>query len=266
MTRTRSFIPRPLAITLALIAVLIPAKSFAEAIISTLSTGQIQIASNFDGAEIVVFGAIERDGITVARGGYDVVITVSGPPERLVARRKERVVGLWINQASRNYGSLPSFHTILANRPLEDISTPQLLERYQIGFLSLPILNASTREGTTVPTAESQKFADAVVRIKKRDRLYLLQEDGVTFLTENLFRARINIPSNVPVGTYKVKVHLFSDGAQLATDIKPFQISKVGFERAMYDLSQQQGVLYGIATVLAALFTGWLAGLVFRRD
>ena len=57
----------------------------AERLISALSTSRVLIASNFTGADVVLFGAVERDAQTVARrGGYDIVVTVTGPRETIV--------------------------------------------------------------------------------------------------------------------------------------------------------------------------------------
>src|SRR2546421_11435300 len=86
-----------LAILLALVS---PAA--AEKLITTLSTSRVLIASNFTGADVVLFGSVERDAQSVARrGGYDVVVTVTGPRGTVVTFRKESVVGFWINSGQR---------------------------------------------------------------------------------------------------------------------------------------------------------------------
>jgi hypothetical protein len=57
----------------------------AERLITTLSTSRVLISSNFTGADVVLFGSVERDAQTVARRGvYDIVVTVTGPRETVV--------------------------------------------------------------------------------------------------------------------------------------------------------------------------------------
>ena len=81
----------------------------AERLISTLSTSRVLIASNFTGADVVLFGSVERDAQTVARrGGYDIVVTVSGPRETIVTFRKQRIAGIWVNADSRTFVRVPS--------------------------------------------------------------------------------------------------------------------------------------------------------------
>lgn len=234
----------------------------AEELVTSLSSNQIEIASNFDGSEIVIFGSIERSGGAAARSGYDIIITATGPSETVVARRKEQVLGLWINQGSRQFSELPSYYAVLSSQPLEDVTTDQLAERYRLGLNTLPTQGARISNAP----AEDQKFIDALFRLKMDEELYHYDNMGVTFLSPRLFRATLELPANVPVGDYVVSVNLFADSARLASDEQTFLISKVGFERAMYDFSKNQSLLYGLATIVIAIFTGWLAGVIFRRD
>ena len=68
------------------------------------------VTSSFTGDELVLFGSIERDAATVAaHGRYDIVVTVTGPRETLVTRRKDRVVGIWINVESRSFLNVPTY-------------------------------------------------------------------------------------------------------------------------------------------------------------
>ena len=56
------------------------------------------VTSNFTGDEVVLFGGIEQDANSrPRRGGYDIVVTVTGPRQTLVTFRKSRVLGIWVN-------------------------------------------------------------------------------------------------------------------------------------------------------------------------
>jgi len=88
----------------------------------------------------------------------------------------------------------------------------------------------------------------------------------VTFLAPALFRASIPLPAEVPVGTYEVDVKLFADGAQIARTPAPFEVYKSGFEQVVTAAARDHGVLYGLATAIMAIATGWFASVVFRRD
>ena len=105
------------------IAVALSAPAQAERLITTLSTSRVLIYSNFTGADVVLFGSVERDAQTVARrGGYDIVVTVTGPRENILTFRKERVFGIWVNADSRTFVKAPSYLTVLSNRTITDIA------------------------------------------------------------------------------------------------------------------------------------------------
>jgi uncharacterized membrane protein YfcA len=44
------------------------------------------------------------------------------------------------------------------------------------------------------------------------------------------------------------------------------EVVKVGFEQFVAQAAREYGLLYGFATALMALLTGWLASVVFRKD
>src|SRR5262249_2112900 len=93
----------------AALVLLTAAPGHAERVIGSLSSNGVQITSIFNGVELVLFGPVEPDGGSVPRNGtYDIIATVSGPPQTLVVRRKARVFGIWVNVESRTFVDVPS--------------------------------------------------------------------------------------------------------------------------------------------------------------
>ncbi len=234
----------------------------AERLVTALSHDNVSISSNFTGTEVVVFGTIERDAQTVARSGaYDVVVTVAGPLRTLVTRRKERTVGIWINADSEVIERLPVFLAVHSTRPLTEIASDILRARLSLGLDMLPI-NAEPGPEPPVRT----DFEEAFLRLMQQERRYVQVEDGVEFLGADLFRATVRLPANVSVGTYTAKVQLFRGGALLSTTEETLDIGKVGFEAHVSEFARDWSLLYGLVTVIIAVVTGWLAGVIFRRD
>ena len=249
-----------LAIVLALGA---PAK--AERLITTLSTSRVLIQSNFTGTDVVLFGSVERDAQTVARrGGYDIVVTVTGPRENILTFRKERVFGIWVNTDSRTFVKAPSYLTVLSNRTITDIADINTLRRTQTGLAR--ILLPQEIGPDIADSIRDDPFRQAFLRLKIDQRLFSEQQNGVTFLTPALFRATIPIPDNAPTGSYEIDVKLFADGALLARTQTAMEVVKVGFEQVVANAARDHGLLYGLATALMALLTGWFASVVFRKD
>jgi uncharacterized protein (TIGR02186 family) len=240
-----------------------PAK--AERLVTSLSNYRVLITSNFTGDDLVLFGSIERDAATVSRrGGYDVVVTVTGPRQGVVTRRKARFFGIWINVESRTFIDAPSYLAVRANRPLGEIAAPDARRQFRIGLdeVSLPML-----AGTTIGEAPKEDiFRRSFIRLKRDQGLYRERDNAITLLTPNLFRATIPLPANVPTGTYEVEVKLFADGTLIAREASAFEIAKVGFEQFVAAAAHDHGAIYGLTTAGMALLIGFFASVVFRRD
>lgn len=239
-------------------------RALAETMVADLSDRAIKITSNFTGSRIVVFGMIERDGLTVSRAEpYDLVIVVRGQTETLVSRRKERVVGVWINKKKRTYHNAPNFYALASNRKLEDIAHPDVLAKLELGTNNL-LMPEDQADGSTFKTHDP--FRMAALRLRRQEGLYRDDLSSIVFLNDSLFRSTVDIPANVAVGTYDVSLYLFRGGALLHSKTQPMTISKSGFEQITYSLAKDHGIVYGILSVLIALFTGWFAGVVFRKN
>ena len=237
----------------------------AERLVTSLSAHRVLITSNFTGAELVLFGSVERDARTVARRGrYDIVVTVTGPRQTLVTRRKDRILGLWVNASSRTFVDVPSYLAVLANRPVEEITDIGTLRRLQIGLTNalLPQLIGPD----LADVAADDPFRAAFLRLRREQALYREPANAVTFLTPTLFQTAIPLPANVATGTYEVDVKLFADGTLLARQASAIEIVKVGFEQFVAAAARENGLLYGFGTAMLALMTGWLASVIFRRD
>ncbi|MEA2955855.1 MAG: hypothetical protein QOJ58_1355 [Alphaproteobacteria bacterium] len=236
-----------------------------ERLIASLSNHRVMVTSNFTGEELVLFGGIEQDGTTrPRRGGYDIIVTVTGPRQNVVTFRKARALGIWINADSRVLENAPAYLAVLSNRPLDAITNAETLRRLQLGLDNIPL---PQRASVNIADASSDDpFRLAFIKIKTGQGLYREASNDVTFLTPALFRASIPLPAEVPVGTYEVDVRLFADGAQIARAPAPFEVYKSGFEQVVTNAARDHGLLYGLATAMMAIATGWFASIVFRRD
>ena len=253
------------AAALALAPIAFGTPAAAEKLITTLSTSRVLIASNFTGADVVLFGSVERDAQTVPRrGGYDIVVTVTGPRETIVTFRKERVVGVWINSDQRTFVKAPSYLTVLSNRTINEIADINTLRRTQTGLAR--VLLPQEISGDIADSTRDDPFRQAFLRLKIERGLYREQQNGVTFLTPALIRAAIPIPDNAPTGAYEIDIKLFADGVLLARTQTALEIVKTGFEQFVANAAREHGLLYGLATAMMAMLTGWFASVVFRKD
>ena len=237
----------------------------AERIVASVSNHRVRITSSFTGLELVLFGSVERDGTSVPRrSGYDIVVTVTGPRETLVTRRKERVAGIWVNVESRTFVDVPSYLAVLATKPIDTIAGPDTARRLRLGLTDTLLPQQIGADVADV--VRDDPFRVAFLRLKSERSLYLEAPNAVTFLTPTLYRTTIPLPADVPIGDYDVDVKLFADNAMIARTSSAFELIKVGFEQFVATAARDYSLLYGLATATMALMTGWLGSVMFRRD
>ena len=259
---------RHLAKTAVLIAASLAATvpAAAERLVTSISRHQVLVSSSFTGTTIVLFGTVEPDSATARRRAtdYDIVATITGPKQTLVTRRKERVLGIWTNMAARTFINVPSYLALLSNRPFDEVTDAETLRRLQIGLDNVVL---PQQIGSDIgDVARDDLFRANFIRLKREHRLYLQQTNGVTLLTPTVFRAEIPLPAEAAVGNYDVDVKVFANGAMLARTNSAFELVKVGFEQFVANAAHEHGLLYGLATAMMAILTGWFAAVVFRRD
>jgi uncharacterized protein (TIGR02186 family) len=255
----RTYFPAPLFVSL-LFGILINSAHAAEDIVSGVSTDLIQIRSDFTGTEVVVFGALEGTDPATAIQDYDVVVVLRGPEVELTVRRKERVLGIWINRAQIDFGKMPGYYYLGSTSPIEDIAPPQLLSRFQLGA---EILGETLDD--SIGDEEEMIFRAAAIRNLAREQLFIETPEGIEFLSQTLFRSRIPVPATVPPGEYHAEVYLFRAGTLLTLQSSPVFVDKTGLERRIYEFAYSASLSYGLFTVLISCAFGLLGFALFRQ-
>ncbi len=224
----------------------------AQQVIADLSQHQVSITTGFSGIDVLLFGAVDGDG--------DVLVTVRGPEEDLVIRRKSQVNGIWINTSAVTFRGVPGYFAVAASRPPDEFVTNPLAEREEIGAGYLRFAPVQR-----LPRAELESYRAALIRNMEREGLFRALTGQVEFLGRRLFRTRIHLPANVPTGVYTVNVLLIRDGQVVNAASTPLRVDKSGISADIFDYARDTSLIYGLAAVAIALLAGWAASRTFQR-
>ena len=235
----------------------LPAK--AEEVVAALSQNRISINTNFDGSEILIFGAVKREMPIPGDAPLHVVITVSGPSKPVVVRRKDRYFGIWVNVEGAEISQAPSFYAVATSAPWDDVLTDTSDLRHKIS-----VRRAIRAVGAASMVEDVPAFIDALIRIRETENLYQTNIGTVTFAESTLFDTAVRLPANLTEGDYTARFFLTREGQVVDSYETVIDVRKVGLERFLFNLSRERPLVYGIMSLAIAIAAGWGASAFFR--
>jgi len=229
-------------------------------LVPDVSARSIEIRYTFAGAQLLLFGAILYPGGKVPKRPADIVVVLKGPVEPIVVREKKKIAGIWMNADRNRFRSAPSYYAVASSRPVRELVDERTAAIFELGLQDLQL----SPGGGALPDKE-RRFEAGLLDLRKRQGLYAEHPGGVEISDGVLYRARIAIPSQVPVGTYTAETFLIDRGKVIAAATRDVEVGKAGFERFVALAARQHGFLYGLASVALSLGLGWAAAMIFRR-
>lgn len=243
-----------------LLAAPLLAASATPRLVPDVSARSIQIVYSFTGAQLLLFGAILYPAGRIPERPADVVVVLRGPVEPVLMREKRKVAGIWMNADSNVLRSVPSFYAVVSSRPIDELVDERTAAVYELGLDYLQL-----SPGSSALPEKERRFEQGLLDLRRRQGLYSDSPRGVEISEGVLYRARIAIPSRVPVGTYVAETFLIDRGRVLAAATREVAIGKSGFERFVATSARRHTIAYGLAAVLLSLALGWAAAALFRR-
>jgi uncharacterized protein (TIGR02186 family) len=243
----------------ATLASLAAGQAQAETIVSGLNRNSVAITADFTGSDLLIYGAVRRDAPPPDGPPLEVIVTVEGPSAPLILRRKERVNGIWINNAQVRIDRAPSFYVVTTTGPLSRILSETENIRHRIR-----VPNAIRAVGISAEAEAAQQFVEALIRLRTEAGAYGLRQGAVTLTEDTLFRADVALPANLTEGEYKVRMFLTRAGRVVAVQERLVGVRKAGLERLIFNAAQEQPALYGLFAILMAAGAGWAASALFR--
>lgn len=231
----------------------------AEEVVAGLSQARVSITANFDGSEILIFGAVKREAPPPDTGPLGVIITVQGPSVPVTVRRKEKRYGIWVNTDAVEVDLAPSLYAIATSAPMHDILRDIEDLRHKIS-----IARAIRSVGAPMTVLDAESFTEALIRIRSKNGLYQLSPETVDVEEETLFRTSVALPANLIEGMYTARIFLTREGWVIDAYETEIDVRKVGLERWLFALAHEKPLMYGLLSLFIAISAGWGASAIFR--
>ena len=206
-------------------------------------------------------GAIKRDSPAPTNKKNHVIITLEGPSSPIVVRRKDRVMGIWANNAELDFERAPSFYAIMSTAPLAKVIDEATDRLYHITMpTGDPCVHTKPRR-----RANHRIHRRAHSRTLTSEGNYVQSEYGLRLCARHTF-SRANRPACQlsPKAHIAFACFITRDGQVIDSQFREIDVRRVGLERWFFNLAHEQPMIYGILAVFLAIFFGWGASTLFR--
>lgn len=207
-----------------------------------LAMRNIKITSDFNGVDMLIFGALDVSG--------NIAIIIHGPPRSIIINKKEKKWGLWINGKREKLDNAEQFYAISSTKELSKITHSKTLQSMKVSKLTF---------------SHDTELNNAFIEKKIKEKLYVESTNNIELINEKLFRSTIKFPNNIPPGRYIVEILLFYNNDLFGMQTIPLLVSKVGLESFIFDMHYLHPIIYALCTVISALFIGWISSILKRK-
>jgi len=198
--------------------------------------------------------------------GVDLVIKLTSPEGHEVLKEKGKVGGvLWMNVATLKLDHIPGMYFLHSTKRWKTSWSTEEQDKYQIGY---PALQRHVDMSPVANEEEKTRWFNEYVRFKEDSRVYSTSigkisvspqygKDNYYILTE--------WPYQVPPGNYTVTVYAVKDGKVIETAQSNIVVEQVGIVKSLAGMARDNGALYGVIAIIAALGAGIGVGLIFTK-
>jgi len=220
-----------------------------------LSEQEIEIQTNFNGKEVIIFGLTEH--------GFDTVIKINGPNKNTRVRKKERIFGFWFNTQKIIYKNLPILFFIASSSPVEKILNEDTIIKNDLYFDQMLNKLITQRNFNFSNDNKFELWNKNLIEIKKNNNFY--KEYRINIVDNKLFNTKVFFPSNAIPGIYDVSIFQIKNKLIISESNKKIVIKRVGIGSKIFNFAHNEPIAYGIICILFAISSGLIAATAFRR-
>ena len=225
----------------------------AEEVYFDLSEDNIEIKTDFDGKEIIIFGLLKDE--------HDTLLTIKGPPSKMKIQKKERYFGVWINNKQITYSKIPTLFFLSSSSKINEILPNSIQINDDLNFDK--ILNNKTFDQNFIFENDQTTWNENFVRIKKKQLFY--KQFEMKIIKDKLFQTSVFFPPNTIPGIYNVDIYYIKNKTIMNKDQKEIIVKKTGIGSDIYEFAKDRAATYGVFVIIFSILSGLIAATLFRR-
>jgi hypothetical protein len=218
---------------------------------------EIQVGLFYRGTKVHVDGT--------APAGYRLALLAVGQEGKVELKRKGRVWGaLWMNVGDVAFERVPSLYLAYTDsggvQPQERFAPAGMRVGLKYDEVEAQVLSSQADESMRMLFRE-------FIKLKEQEQLYsfgkLRLPNGGGGADPVGVSADFWLPASVPSGVYEVQMLGYREGRAELLASEKLITKRAGLVNLIASMAQRHGLLYGILSVLVAIATGFLTGVLF---
>lgn len=202
----------------------------------------------------------------VSDPGTDLIIKMTSPEGNQVLKKKGKVAGLlWMNVGELKFEHVPNLYSIYSTKKVEDILSREEMEKHVIGY---PALKNHIDITPASGDGERSMWFDEFVKFKESSKMYSTSYGNISTDTRNGKRHYYILtdwPYQAPPGDYLVTVYAVKDKKVVEKAEAKVLVERAGIVKTLFDMAKNNGGMYGVISIIAALGAGFGVGMIFRK-
>lgn len=245
-------------LTLSLLAFVLLRGAASAELTAIANHDRIKIDFLYHGSTLSIRGVSDPD--------VDIIIKITSPEGHQALKKKGKMAGLlWMNVGALNFEKVPNFYSVHSTKRLEEILSPEEMDRYVLGYG--PLMK-HIEISPVADQAEKEKWFGEFIRYKESSRLYAESTGSITMNTEGRkqrYYVLTEWPYQAPPGDYTVNVYAVKNRKVIEQASAPVAVEQAGVVKTLSGMAKNNAGFYGLISIAAALAAGFGVGLVFRK-
>lgn len=235
--------------------------------VTCMASAELTIKANHDHIKIDFF----YHGSTVsvrgtAESDTDLIIKIASPDWHETLKQKGKVAGLlWMNIGTLKLEEVPNLYYIHSTKKIEDLLDQEEMKKYVIGY---PALSAHAELIPAAGEKEKSQWLSEFIKYKESSKLYAISSGKIMMKEKNgkqEYYILSDWPYQAPPGIYLVTVYAVKDKKVIEKAEAKVMVEQAGIIKTLSNMAKNNGALYGIISIIAALGAGFGVSMVFRK-
>lgn len=240
-------------LTMAAFAVM---SSSASAVTAKANHDDIKIGLTYNGSTVSVSGVTDPE--------LDLIIKITGEDATEQLMRKDKAAGMWMNVEEITIENIPKIYFLRSTKDPETILSAEQRSQYVVGY---PALKEKIDLEPARSPEQKAKLLDDFIMYKEEGRFYSESLGGIEIRPEagsGSYYTVFDWPYQVPPGQYQVDVYAVKNGEVVDTANSQVIVEQDGAIKALSNLAQNNGAIYGLAAIGVSVTAGFGVGVVFK--